>query len=273
MTALVKAIGADFLMRKELAGTSTRLRTFALRVLYVGGISFALWQMWSQWIEGAGGEVSVSQYALIGSKLLYAFLVLQYVLICLTGITLSSDTITREVDRGTLGLLALTPTTPWRIVLGKWKGCLAQVGLLALCGIPIVGICVYLRAIGPEQLLAVAALTLSCGALAAAVGIASSSMSTTGWVALLKALLIMTVWWLLPLGIGMLFEFPRSFLWVHPIAAVGMGIEPGPCAFASLVTFATSFLLLALAARRIPDLATTVPRVRATKRFWFRMFF
>ncbi|MHC4608003.1 MAG: ABC transporter permease, partial [Planctomycetota bacterium] len=225
------------------------------------------------WLEATGGEVSVSSYAMIGSDLLHMFLILQYILITLTAVTLSSDTITREVDRGTLGLIALTPTTPWRIVLAKWKGCVAQVGLLALCGIPIVGMCVYLGSIGPGQLLAVAALTLSCGALAAAVGIASSALSATGWVALLKGLLLMAVWWWVPPGLAVLFGYPAAFLWVHPAAVPGMGVEPVPCLFASLVTFGTSFLLLAYAARRIPGLATTVPRVRAAKRFWFRMFF
>ena len=107
----------DPLSVKELSGISRRWQMYVGRCIYLLLVAFILWLFWSN-LTRTSNWMSPSVWAELGRNLFYAFFALQLASVTLSGVSAGSDMITRELRGGTLGLLALTPLTPWRIVAG-----------------------------------------------------------------------------------------------------------------------------------------------------------
>ena len=133
---LFRRLFIDPLAVKELSGIARRWQTYIGRCLYAGLIGLVIWIFWNS-MTRMGGWMSPSAYAQLGHQLFYSFFILQMVVVTLGGMSAGADMITREIRGGTLGLLALTPLTPWRIVAGKWKAALIQTSTALLCGGPV----------------------------------------------------------------------------------------------------------------------------------------
>jgi ABC-type transport system involved in multi-copper enzyme maturation permease subunit len=259
----------DPLAVKELSGTSRRWQTFATRVLYVALIGFVVWEFTRMW-EQRARLLTVSDFARLGRDLFQAFFSLQMVMVTFGAVSASSDMVTKETRAGTLGVLSITPLTPFRIALGKWKAALAQTGTLILCGAPILAICVFLGGATAWDLTYSLALTLAAAALGAALSLYLSTRFRSGVTATLLALALLAAYTFVP---GLL--FPRrgspdgAFLsYVHPVYAALMAANPrgrlsgyefswvSACAVTGFVTW----LLLRLAAFRISELAIRTPQ-------------
>ena len=141
----------DPLAVKELSGIARRWQLYLGRGIYVGLIGFIVWIFWNT-LTRRGDWMSPSAYAELGRQLFFMFFSMQMAVVTLGGMSAASDMITREVRSGTLGLLALTPLTPWRIVAGKWKAALIQTSTAILCGIPELAVCIYLGGVGLWEL-------------------------------------------------------------------------------------------------------------------------
>jgi ABC-type transport system involved in multi-copper enzyme maturation permease subunit len=176
--------GRDPVALKELRGVSRRWQTYVGRCLFVGITAALLYQYWKDsWaaVPGAVASMSVSQYAMLGRAVFVRCEWVSLGLTVLAAAIAGSEAIAREVRGGTLDLLLLTPLSPHRVVLGKWKGAMMIALALYCCSIPVLAIAVYLGGVGPEDLARSVAFTLCLASIAAAVGIhASARLKSAG---------------------------------------------------------------------------------------------
>jgi ABC-type transport system involved in multi-copper enzyme maturation permease subunit len=223
----VRRFFIDPLSVKELSGIARRWQVYVGRCLYIGLIGFIVWIFWNTLTE-RGGWMSPSAYAELGRNLFMSFFFLQLAVVTLGGITAASDMITREVRGGTLGLLALTPLTPWRIVAGKWKAAMIQTSTVLLCGAPVFAVCVYLGGVGLKELAYSLTLSVVGASLGAAISLCCSALFRASYVATIVTLITLLVYCVVPLlpmfGMrgGGQEEWMTFLAWVHPLyAAVG----------------------------------------------------
>jgi ABC-type transport system involved in multi-copper enzyme maturation permease subunit len=222
----------DPLSVKELSGISRRWQMYIGRCIYIVLIAFILWLFWYN-LSRYDNWLSPSAYAELGRNLFYSCFALQLVIVTLSGVSAGSDMITREVRGRTLGLLALTPLTPWRIVAGKWKAALIQTSTVLLCGGPVFAVCAFLGGVGAWDLVYSLTLSVLCASLGSAVALYCSTLFRAGYVATIVSLISLVAYCALPPVIlfGVLDLRERATMpflcWTHPMfAAVGAAI-PG----------------------------------------------
>jgi ABC-type transport system involved in multi-copper enzyme maturation permease subunit len=220
----------DPLSVKELSGIARRWQTYVGRGLYIGLIAVIVWIFWSS-LTMRGSYVTSSAYAELGHYLFVSFIILQLIVSTLGGMSAGSDMVTREIRNGTLGILALTPLSNWRIAAGKWKAALVQTSTGVLCGIPVLAVIAYLGGIGLWEFAYSFTLSLSCAALGAAIGLFCSTVFRTGYAASTVSIILLLLYCLLP---NLLFATSLKsedvldvLSWIHPlyaaIGAVGQG--------------------------------------------------
>jgi ABC-type transport system involved in multi-copper enzyme maturation permease subunit len=188
----------DPITTKELSGIARRWQTYAARGLYVGLFGIIVWNFSSDLRFTFDDRYSQSILADLGQRIFFAFLPLQSTLVLLTAISSASDLVTKEVRTGTLGLLASTPLSSWRVAFGKWKAAVAQGLILLLCGAPILAICSSLGGAPPGEILCVLVLTAAGAALGAALSLFCSSLVRSGTTALLTATVVFAAYLALP---------------------------------------------------------------------------
>lgn len=215
----------DPLSVKELSGIARRWQTYVGRGLYVGLIAVVVWVFWSSF-TARGNSVTRSAYAELAHYLFVSFIILQLIMATLAGMSSGSDMITREVRNGTLGILALTPLSNWRIAAGKWKAALVQTSSGVLCGIPVFAVIAYLGGIGLWEFAYSFTLSLACAALGAAIGLFCSTIFRSGYAASTVSIIFLLLYCMLPnllFATNLKSESVMDFLsWVHPLyAAIG----------------------------------------------------
>lgn len=252
----------DPLSVKELSGIARRWQLYVGRCLYVGAIGFIVWMFWTN-LTRRGRWMSPSAYAELGRELFYGYFAIQMVVAALGGITAAADMITKEIRAGTLGVLAITPLTPWRIIAGKWKVALLQTSTVLLCGAPIFGVCKYLGGVGFRELAYSLTLSVVSASLGAALALWFSTLFRAGYVVTLVAIVSLAVYSLLPMVLlfGNSDDVMTVLAWVHPLyGAVGAAIPPSMWARsswangwigASLVTSLLIYGLLRAAEARV----------------------
>jgi ABC-type transport system involved in multi-copper enzyme maturation permease subunit len=268
MKTVVRELGRFFidpLSVKELSGIARRWQVYLGRCVYILLVGFILWLFWSN-LTRQGNWMSPSAYAELGRTLFYSFFGLQMAVVTLGGVSAGSDMITREIRAGTLGLLALTPLTPWRIVAGKWKAALIQTSTVLLCGAPVFAVCVFLGGVGLRELAYSLTLSVVSASLGAAVALLCSSLFRAGYVATIVSLISLVVYCALPpivlFAMLDLEEGGMTLLtWTHPLfAAVGAAMPPmmgirrewgQGWISASLITSGLVLLLLRWSAARV----------------------
>ncbi len=217
---MLRTLLLDPLTIKELSGVARRWQGYVSRMLYVALIGVVVFVFWMQ-IGRDASYVSPSETAQMGRILFYSFGGLQMVFVTLAAVSAASDLVTREVRGGTLGLLSLTPLSPWRIAAGKWKAAMAQAGMVILCGVPALAVCVFLGGVGAWEFLWCTSLSAASAALGAGISILFSSFVRAGTVAILLSLVVLFLYNLLPgiLAASLAWregeEFLTLLLWVH----------------------------------------------------------
>jgi ABC-type transport system involved in multi-copper enzyme maturation permease subunit len=262
----IQRLFVDPLSVKELSGIARRWQTYVGRGLYVGLIGFIIWIFWLN-LSRRGDWMSPSAYAELGRGLFFSFFALQMVVVTFGGMSSSSDMITREIRGGTLGLLALTPLTSWRIVAGKWKASLLQTSTAILCGGPVFSVCVYLGGAGPWEFAYSLTLSLVSAALGAAVALYCSTIFRAGYVVTIVSFIALLVYCIAPVvllagtnGDNAVMTF---LVYTHPLyAAIGAAMESSASSVpwarwtygwlgASLTTAVLITVLLRAAASRV----------------------
>ena len=269
---MLRRFALDPVVVKELSGVARRWQTYVGRVVYVGLIGFILFLVWNS--MGVRHLANSSEYANLGRRLFYAFFCLQMLFTPLTAIGAASDMIAKEVRSGTLGILALTPLTSWRIVFGKWKAAMTYVSSLVLCGVPVLAVCVYLGGVGIWDVLWATSLTMAAAALSGALALLYSTVFRAGYVALIVGIVTIAGYTILPVLLLIAMrgdDGPAQLLfWTHPafaaVAAVismeGLTRDGSEVAWigATICSLLASWALLAGAARRLAGLAEAVPK-------------
>ncbi|HLF94710.1 MAG TPA: ABC transporter permease subunit, partial [Planctomycetota bacterium] len=262
----------------ELSGVSRRWQTYLGRIVYVGLIGAILFMTWNS--MDVRNLANSSEFAHLGRRLFWYFLGIQILFVPLTALTAASDMIAKEVRAGTLGILALTPLTPWRIAFGKWKAAMTYAASLVLGGLPIIAVCVYLGGVGAWDVLWSTALTVAASSLGAALGLFYSTVFRAGYLAIIVGIVTGGAYTLLPAFLGASGSDPKgcfeALMWTHPAYAAVSAIvfmesaarEGSEYAWigATLGSFFLSWLLLRGAAARIPRLVEAVPKASALTR-------
>jgi ABC-type transport system involved in multi-copper enzyme maturation permease subunit len=152
------------LLGKELWELAAQRKTYVLRVVYAVALYMLLvlmeprlWQLASyQALETLG----------MGRSLFKVLVGLQFVGLYLAMPVLMADVIAGEKERGSLGLLFLTPLRPWELLLQKFFGRLLPVFSLLLLSLPPMGVIYALGGLEAETVVA-GAWTLGITALQA----------------------------------------------------------------------------------------------------------
>jgi ABC-type transport system involved in multi-copper enzyme maturation permease subunit len=257
----------DPTMSKELSGFARRPLTYIGRGLYVGLVGLIVYQFWQ--FNAKQVLLSPSAYARLGRDLFNQFFWMNLGLVTIASILAGADLVNREVRAGTLGILSLTPLSALQIARGKWKAAFLQTASLVLCGLPVVGICLYLGGVGYEEVAWSFALTLSSAALGAAFAVRASALHPTNLGAIGMAALSYVGFLIVPF----LFVIPGGIAlasYLHPVyAAVGLamsreprlglqGLEHGWIG-ATAVSFIVARFLIGRAAQAVAEKAVADP--------------
>lgn len=230
---------------KELRGVSRRWQTYVGRCLFVGITAYLLYEYWKDAWRGQVGSsatIHVSQVAQLGRAIYLRCEGVSLVLTVLAAIVGASDMLAREVRNGTLGLLFLTELTPWRVVMGKFKGAMLIALSLYLCGVPVLAISVYLGGVGPVDLVRSAAFTLGLAAVGAAVSLCFSARLKSAGAAVAASIGVMILYTLGFAAIDFIAGlFYRNFFGWYLVANKG-GIATTLFAIALCSTYLTKTL-------------------------------
>jgi ABC-type transport system involved in multi-copper enzyme maturation permease subunit len=259
----IRRLFIDPLSVKELSGIARRWQTYVGRGLYVGLIGLIVGIFWMNLSRG-NDWMSPSAYAELGRGLFYSFFAIQMLVVTFGGMSAASDMITREVRGGTLGLLALTPLTPWRIVAGKWKASLLQTSTGILCGAPVFAVCVYLGGAGPWEFAYSFTLSLVSAALGAAIALFCSTIFRASYVVTIVSFISLLVYCIGPMVVFAASRGDNDIMTVcvytHPLyAATGAAMphSSGPVSWsygwigASLTTGLLIYALLRASTSRV----------------------
>ena len=143
--------------------------------------------------------------SLTRSPLCYmALLAGQFVLIILIAPAMTAGAIAGERERQTLDLLLVTNTGSFRIVTGKIMESFAMLGLLIVCGLPVMSLCLLTGGVSLGQILIGELFLLAEAFACVSIGVFCSSLSrSTVFSGVISYLLI--------LGIGVVTALPMLF--------------------------------------------------------------
>jgi ABC-type transport system involved in multi-copper enzyme maturation permease subunit len=177
----------------------------------------------------------------------------------------------QEKEDGTLGLLLLSDTRPWQIVLGKLLPSLSWAAMMVLSGLPLLVLCVNLGGVSTPQILATVAILLAATFLGSCLGLCLSACSGTGRRAVVAAVLCgLLLFGALPFALEAWSGFRGAPAWlqgtlpvVSPFHALAVSLSGTAlrkawwnCAF----DVAAALPLLFLAVGRIPRLTRQAER-------------
>ena len=271
----------DPLMRRELSGVARRWQTFVARGVVGALIAWVVYYLWDR-VDSGYEYLGTSYLATLAREVFILYFAGQMVFLPLLAVSAAGDLIPKEVRNGTLGLLFLTPLTPWRIAAGKWKAAMAQVVLILLAGGPVAAICVFLGGIGAWDIVWGAVLPLASAAFAASLALALSTMFRTTAMTVIVSILALLAGVFVPVFMMVQSRDGLELLvLVHPVFAAVVTVEPRLAQSPELADYAWiaaslsallgAWALLALAAGRLPDRAQLLPGPSAISRLMARL--
>jgi ABC-type transport system involved in multi-copper enzyme maturation permease subunit len=154
-------------LRRELQEQARRASSHWIRVAGTAGILFLFWR------------VTQTQAGLLGGSGRPLFLGLNKILFLIIWIVaplMTADCLSREKREGTIGLLFLTPLSPWEVVLGKVVVHALRGLTLLLAAIPILILPILVGGVGVPDAVRVLLFQLSALGMALASGILASAL-------------------------------------------------------------------------------------------------
>ncbi|TWT87693.1 ABC-2 family transporter protein [Pseudobythopirellula maris] len=132
-------------LQHELLSNLRRPRAFWLLAAYVGLLGAFVLLAWpqSQVLDMAQPEEA--------KRLVGLFFLGQYLLASLMAPSFAAGAITGEKERDSFEMLIASPLKPGAIVLGKLFAALAHLGVLMVCSLPIVMLCLPLGGVSPYE--------------------------------------------------------------------------------------------------------------------------
>jgi ABC-type transport system involved in multi-copper enzyme maturation permease subunit len=178
---------------KELVEMGRRKRYFLNRIFYGLVLLFSLYVVWesNRWRLHETGRYSIRAMARMAEDLFLAVSWVQFGAVFVFVPVFLCGVIASEREERTLELLFTTQVTDREVVLGKLMSRLAALGMLILCGLPVLSMVMLFGGIDPQALGRVLASTFLAALYAGAHAIYFSAITKTAMGALVR-----TYWWM-----------------------------------------------------------------------------
>ena len=121
-------------------------------VLFIAGIQFIAYvNLWSERASGANSGLMLVDRN-VGMELFLYLSWTQAILLSLIIPSLTFSSLTQEIERKTMEMLALTRLTPGKIVVGKQLAGFLYALVLLICSVPLAGMCLMFGGISPAEI-------------------------------------------------------------------------------------------------------------------------
>src|SRR3954469_21701388 len=135
-------------LQRELLTNLRMPRAFVLLFMYVALLGFVVYLAWPQ-----EQRLDMAQ-PVAAKRLVNLFFLGQYMLASMMAPSFTAGAITGEKERMSYEMLLATPLRPGAIVLGKLFAALCHLGILMICSLPIVMLCLPLGGVHLTEVLA-----------------------------------------------------------------------------------------------------------------------
>ncbi|NIL97355.1 MAG: ABC transporter permease subunit, partial [Planctomycetales bacterium] len=135
-------------LQRELLANLRMHRAFLLLLVYQALLGGVVWLTWPDF-----RQVDMTS-AVVAKERVDFFFLGQYLLASLMAPSFAAGAITGEKERKTYESLLASPLGPGAIILGKLLGSLCHLGILIVCSLPIVMLCVPLGGVSLYEVLA-----------------------------------------------------------------------------------------------------------------------
>jgi ABC-type transport system involved in multi-copper enzyme maturation permease subunit len=135
-------------LQRELLTNLRLMRAFVLLFIYVGLLGLVVYLAWPQQQKIDMAQPEAAQ------RLVNLFFLGQYLLASLMAPSFAAGAITGEKERKSYEMLLASPLAPGAIVLGKLFAALCHLGILMVCSLPIVMLCLPLGGVSPYEVFA-----------------------------------------------------------------------------------------------------------------------
>jgi ABC-type transport system involved in multi-copper enzyme maturation permease subunit len=198
-------------LHHEMLLGSRRSRAYVFRWIYAGWLVLQVCWFWLEYqMTSLATGASTPDTAVVSAWFVQTFVIQQLIFMVLATPVLTAGAVTDEKTRGTLQYLLTTDVQSWHIVLGKLLGRVAQVGLLALAGLPLFCFLGAFAGVEPWTLVGVFLVTvlpllaLGSASLLASVWSRQTRDAVLGLYAV-GAVLVLLGWWLVG-GVAQYFD-------------------------------------------------------------------
>jgi ABC-type transport system involved in multi-copper enzyme maturation permease subunit len=178
-------------LHRELLTNLRMTRAFVLLFCYIALLGAIVYLAWPQQQRI---DMARSQSA---KQLVDLFFLGQYMLASLLAPSFAAGAITGEKERQSYEMLLASPLKPGAIVLGKLVASLCHLGILMICSLPIVMLCLPLGGVSPYEVLAAYFAMISSVGLFGMISLWTSSIFRRTSASLVVSYLL-----ILPLAIG-----------------------------------------------------------------------
>ena len=179
-------------LQRELLTNLRMTRAFVLLFMYVALLGVVVWLAWPQ-----EQRLDLAQPT-AAKRLVNLFFFGQYMLASLMAPSFAAGAITGEKERMSYEMLLATPLRPGAIVLGKLFAALCHLGILMICSLPIVMLCLPLGGVSLYEVFAAYFGMIATVALFGMISLwASSYFQRT------SASLVVSYLMILPLAVGL----------------------------------------------------------------------
>jgi ABC-type transport system involved in multi-copper enzyme maturation permease subunit len=210
----------------DLVRAARRRRHFVFRGLYIGGLLLLLCWIWWAWTVNrpdTGEGMQAQEMSVFATSFFFTFMIAQFLILAVLTPAYTAGAIAEEKDRKTLEFILATDLRDREIVLGKLSARLANLGLLLLAGLPVLGALQFLGGVDPALVLAGFAATVLTVLSLGALGICNSVLVRKPREAILFTYVAAAAYLLLSgasqllLAIPHLPNFPSTQAWQSPI--------------------------------------------------------
>jgi len=242
----------------DLVRTTRRGRSYFVRCGYAIALLVVLYFLFLSWandsrrgaVEDAGAwTLPPHEMAEFAYSFFSTFLIAQFALVVLLTPIYAASAITEEKERRTLEFLLATDLGGREIILSKLASRLAQLALVVLAGLPILGLLQFFGGVDPNLLLAAFAATGLTMLSLTSLSLLLSVYCKTAWDAIFRTYLVAALLALVSGILGGIVGRP-VFSFGNPIVALhylGVAAEPGAILVEVLLGFALFHVLLAAA--------------------------
>lgn len=208
-------------------------------VLLIGAILFIAYMMiWNEFARPAYQQWSMSlANRNVGMRMFVWLTWTQAILLSLVIPALTFSSITQELERKSMELLALTRLTPGKIVVGKQLSGFLYTIILLVCSLPLASMCLMFGGISPAEIAVMYSLLVAWAFLLSSVGVFWSSLFNRTASAALFGYGTMGLYFLfsMPFGVASAHVFGGVASTAHPFAALNPGWASYTCVMSTSV--------------------------------------